>query len=168
MEKIESAYFQHLPESAPHTRTPSNSERFRRLILSKILSNARGKHLAFHISDFASKINIHEFYILLYQQILNAKMKNDIAKCELRNAKSYLTLDLSCHKVSIGLAINMEEYVPIVIPIISAKVKSLIESAPNIKSAVRVKSVEREVFIERPSVWLRLISAISAKLSSLP
>ena len=66
-----------------------------------------------------------------------------------------------------GLAKNIEEYVPINIPMDKAKTKDFIEPPPKNKMESKTKSVVTEVFTERLIVWLTLELTVSSKLSSL-
>jgi hypothetical protein len=45
-----------------------------------------------------------------------------------------------------GVAMNTDEYVPIITPIMRANIKPLIDSPPNIKMASKTNNVVKEVF----------------------
>ena len=52
------------------------------------------------------------------------------------------------HATRTGLAKNIDEYVPVIIPIVSAKAKSFNAAVPNIRSRITGSSVVIEVFID--------------------
>ena len=66
----------------------------------------------------------------------------------------------SCQSTSSGLATKIDEYVPEMMPISSARTKSLIAAPPNSSSASSVMTTVRLVMIDRPNVcrieWLTI------------
>ena len=56
---------------------------------------------------------------------------------------------------------NIEEYVPIAAPIVSAKIKKKMLGLPNINTAIKASNVEMDVFNDLASVSLSAIFALS-------
>jgi hypothetical protein len=56
------------------------------------------------------------------------------------------------HTARSGLAIHIEEYVPAIIPTVSARAKSLRAVVPSIRSKTTGNNVVREVFMDLDSV----------------
>src|SRR5664279_5210170 len=76
----------------------------------------------------------------------------------------------SVYATSIGAATAIEEYVPIRIPMTSAREKPRSTSPPNTYNESTVRNVKPEVKIVRLNVWLMLLlttSASSSRRSSL-
>ena len=59
------------------------------------------------------------------------------------------------HETNIGLAMNMDEYAPDVIPIIKAKAKYFNVSPPKKYSATNTNSTVKTVLIDLPNVWVK-------------
>ena len=67
-----------------------------------------------------------------------------------------------------GVARNIDEYVPAMIPTRSVSEKSRVEAGPRRKSAVKAIAVVSDVFTERTRVWFKLRPATSVKSSLRP
>ena len=76
---------------------------------------------------------------------------------------NYLNFLIFFQTTNNGEAINIEEYVPAMMPIIKAKTKNLIDSPPNKYKARRTSMVVNEVFSDLTNVWLTLSLTVSLK-----
>ena len=63
---------------------------------------------------------------------------------------------------------KIEEYVPATMPMIRARAKYFVASAPRKNSAVKTIRTVSEVFMERVMVWFKDFPTVSSNVSFLP
>lgn len=67
---------------------------------------------------------------------------------------------LVCKYTRSGVAINGEEYVPVIVPIRSAAAKNLIVSPPNNTRGISINTIVNELLMERTIVSVNALFAL--------